>query len=73
MHVAEAAVGHLILPVKQQVFRLLLARAPGSPASGHLALHELEGLHVDDWLVGVFDVVLWQLAVVLPTLLGDWI
>lgn len=49
----------------------LVGKGTELPASGHLILYVLEGLHVDDRLVGVLHKILRELALVLPALLGD--
>ncbi len=71
MHEALSAEAAFDLPGKAGDVQALVGKGSELPASGHLILHVLEGLHVDDRLVGVFHEVLWELAFVLPALLGD--
>ncbi len=71
VHVAVAAIRALDLAGKAADVQALVGKGSELPASGHLVLDVLEGLHVDDGLVGVFDEVLRQLATVLLALLGN--
>lgn len=73
MHVAEAAVGAFDLAGEAAGVQALVGKGTELAASGHLVLHKLEGLHVDDRLVGVLHKVLRKLALVLPALLRDGI
>ena len=73
VHVAEAAVGAFDLAGEAAGVQALVGKGTELAASGHLVLHKLEGLHVDDRLVGVLHKVLRKLALVLPALLRDGI
>ena len=71
MHKALSAVAALDLPGEAGDVQALVGESSEFPASGHFFLHVLESLHVDDGLVGVLHVILRELALVLPALLGD--
>ena len=71
VHEALSAEATLDLAGEAGDVQALVGKGSELPASGHLVLNVLEGLHVDDWLVGALYKILWELALVLPTLLSD--